>query len=165
MICDKCKENEATVHYKEIINGNKKEMHFCDKCANQNEINSPFSINHLFAGLLDSGFGENVKIDYKEPIKCDNCGMTYEKFKQSGKFGCSKCYSSFEDKLNPLFKRIHGHDTHRGKIPNRAGKYLNIKNDIKKLTDDLNRAIGEEEFEKAAELRDKIKNLKESIKE
>ena len=33
MLCDGCHENEAVVFYKEIINGDKKEQHFCEACA------------------------------------------------------------------------------------------------------------------------------------
>ena len=29
MLCDNCRENEATVRYTEIINGNKREMMLC----------------------------------------------------------------------------------------------------------------------------------------
>ncbi|NBI08021.1 UvrB/UvrC motif-containing protein [Senegalia massiliensis] len=165
MICDRCGKNQATVHYKEIINGNKKEMHLCDECAHNKQISSPFSINQLLAGLIDSGFDKSVGFDYMEPKKCENCGMTYNRFKQTGKLGCSKCYETFNENLNPLFKRIHGHDTHRGKIPNRAGKSIKLRNDIKKLTKELNKAIENEEFEKAAELRDEIRDLREDIKE
>jgi len=165
MICERCGHNPANIHFTEIINGNKKEVHLCDKCAQEKEVGAPFSIHHLLAGLLDNQIDGKMKIDYVEPKKCKVCGMTYGKFKETGKFGCSECYSSFEERLNPLFKRIHGHDNHTGKIPRRAGKSMKIKKDIKKLKLDLKKAIEKEEFERAAELRDEINDLKESIKD
>lgn len=163
MICDKCGQNQANIHYTEIVNGNKNEVHLCDKCAHEKEMSSPFSIHHLLTGLLDNQIDGKMKIDYVEPKKCKVCGMTYGKFKETGKFGCSECYTSFNDRLDPLFKKIHGHNIHTGKIPNKAGSYIKTKKDIQKLKSDLENAIQKEEFEKAAELRDKIRDLKRHI--
>lgn len=165
MMCERCGENQATVHYTEIINGNKNEVHVCDKCASNNEVGSYFSINHLLAGLLDNQIDGSMKIDYVEPKKCKACGMTYNKFKETGKLGCSECYSIFNDRLDPLYKRIHGHDTHMGKIPIRSGKSMKVKKDMEKLQVDLKKAIEREDFENAAVLRDEIKELKNKIKE
>ncbi|MBS4535027.1 UvrB/UvrC motif-containing protein [Clostridium sp. D2Q-14] len=165
MMCEKCGESQATVHYTEIINGHKSEVHLCEKCAGEKEVGSHFSINHLLAGLLDNQIDGNMKIDYVEPQKCKVCGMTYNRFKETGKLGCSECYSTFNDRLNSLYKRIHGHDVHVGKIPIKSGKSMKVKKDIEKLQLELKEAIENEEFENAAILRDKIKKLEKNIKE
>ena len=39
MLCDNCRENEATVRYTEIINGNKREMMLCEECSRKLGIN------------------------------------------------------------------------------------------------------------------------------
>lgn len=80
-------------------------------------------------------------------------------FSNNGKIGCHDCYDAFFDNLMPVVKRIHGNSRHVGKIPNRGGGELRIKSEIEKLKSELNTAIKEQEFEHAAELRDKIKDL------
>lgn len=166
MLCDNCGKNEATMHYTEIINGKKKVMHLCSECAkNNNEFESPFSIHNFLTGLLESKPDGPMKVDYVEPKKCEGCGMTYGKFKQTGKFGCDQCYEAFKDRLDPLFKRIHGHNNHTGKVPKRAGGRIRVRKEIKDLRDKLEKSIKSEEFERAAELRDKIRDLKSKIDE
>lgn len=33
MLCDNCKQNEATVHMTRVVNGKKTERHLCNVCA------------------------------------------------------------------------------------------------------------------------------------
>jgi protein arginine kinase activator len=35
MLCEKCNERPATVHYTEIVNGHKTISHLCEVCAGQ----------------------------------------------------------------------------------------------------------------------------------
>ena len=48
MLCENCHQNEASIHYTEIINGVKKEHHICMDCARR--------LN--FAGMSDSSDAE-----------------------------------------------------------------------------------------------------------
>ncbi|WP_431188266.1 UvrB/UvrC motif-containing protein [Clostridiisalibacter paucivorans] len=149
-----------------MINGKKTEVHLCDECAKKNKeinFNSPFSIHQFLAGLLEGTQEEPFELNYLNEIKCANCGMTFDRFKQIGKFGCPKCYHSFRDKSIPLIKGIHGHDRHIGKVPKRAGDNIRIKKDIERLKLKLDDAIEREAFEQAAEIRDKIKMLESQL--
>ncbi|WP_193364675.1 UvrB/UvrC motif-containing protein, partial [Limnohabitans sp. Rim47] len=76
-----------------------------------------------------------------------------------GRFGCSECYNEFDFRLDQLLRRIHGSARHTGKIPERKGKTILIKKKIKELRNELERAVAKEEFERAAELRDRIREL------
>jgi protein arginine kinase activator len=164
MMCDECGKNPAKVHFTKIINGKVTEMHLCEECArHSDEFDSSFSIHNFLTGLLDNTYDSPVKIDYIKGTKCDKCGMTYGRFRQTGKFGCSNCYKSFSDKLTPLFKNIHGNDTHVGKVPKNAGGIIKIRKEIEKLKSELDMAVKKEEFEKAAELRDRIRELQTQI--
>ncbi|MFA5524350.1 MAG: UvrB/UvrC motif-containing protein [Tissierellales bacterium] len=162
MICEECRKNKATVHLKKIINNNVAESHLCEDCARKNNdfnFDTSFSIQNILAGLIDSSYDGPVKIEQIKSLTCENCGLTYGKFRQTGKFGCSNCYGSFREKIVPLFKKIHGHDTHVGKIPKKAGKNLSDKKAIHELKIELDSAVSKEEFEKAAQLRDRIKGI------
>lgn len=165
-MCEDCGKKPSTFHMTEIINGKGKEVHLCEDCASKNEdfsFNSSFTIQSLLAGLLDIPTEENFKVEDVSDLSCESCGTTYEEFRRRGKFGCSCCYSSFREKLEPLLKKIHGHDTHVGKIPKRTGGMIKIKKDINILKNKLQVAVINEEFERAAELRDEIKKLQSSV--
>lgn len=165
MLCQECGKNSATMHFTKIVNGDITELHLCDECAKKHkefDFDTTFSFHKFLTGLIDNIQGEPFKEENID-IKCDVCGMSYSSFKQSGKFGCSHCYESFKSKLIPLLKEVHGHDTHIGKIPKRAGGAIGIKKEIGKLKSQLDILIKNEEFEKAAEVRDKIKSLQNEI--
>lgn len=168
MLCEDCGKNQATVHFTKIINGKVIELHLCESCAAKHkefEINPSFSFHKFLTGLLDNMQEGQVPISFEQEIKCDSCGMTYDRFKQIGKFGCSNCYESFRKKLTLLFRQIHGHDTHVGKVPKRAGGKLSVRREIERLKSELDAKVQAEEFEQAAVIRDKIKELQNKINE
>lgn len=166
MICEKCKQNNATVHLTKIINNKKIELHLCEECARKSQdmsFENPFTINNFLTGLLDSVQSSPIKVDYIKTTTCSKCGMSYGKFKQLGRLGCSECYKTFNEKLMPLVKSVHGSKQHTGKVPKKAGSVIRLKREIMTMKKELNRAIDKEEFERAAELRDKIKLLEKDL--
>ena len=114
-------------------------------------------MENLFSVMLNNSF--NNKTYLPAAKSCTNCGMTYENFRNTGKFGCSHCIDSFKGRLKPVIKSIQGYDRHIGKIPKRAGGDYKIQMDIERLKNDLKGAVEREEYELAAELRDKINDL------
>lgn len=166
MLCEECGKNQATVHMKKIVNNHATESHLCDECAKKNSslgFDNSFSIQNILAGLIDSSYDSPIKIEHIKSLSCEKCGLTYGKFRQTGKFGCSNCYNSFREKLGPLFRTIHGHDSHVGKIPKKAGYNVSTKKIIDELKTELDLAVNKEEFEKAAQIRDEIKNLQSKL--
>jgi protein arginine kinase activator len=85
--------------------------------------------------------------------------MSYNEFNKTGKIGCSNCYKVYGDKLVPLLRRLHGNIQYNGKIPSRAFGSVKLSREITKLKEQLDAAIKNEEYEKAAVLRDQIRNL------
>lgn len=171
MLCQECNKRKATVHLTKIINNNKTEVHLCQQCASEKgeldfAFEPKFSIHHLFAGLLDlDGFGPTVGIPVTTKMQCENCGLTYAQFSQIGRLGCSDCYETFKDKLNVLLRRIHGRTQHTGKVPCRSGSVIKFKKEIKELRSELQKKINSEEFEKAAKIRDRIRDLEKEFRE
>ncbi|MDD3839500.1 MAG: UvrB/UvrC motif-containing protein [Clostridia bacterium] len=166
MYCDKCKKNVATVHYTKIINGQKTEVHLCQQCAKESgefALFTPFSINDLLSGFLDAGYDSQLDYGYTSTIKCESCGMSYDDFKKHGRLGCSDCYASFDSRLLPLIRKIHGNVQHIGKVPRKAGDHVRLKRERTSLKNKLQEAIKKEEFEKAAEIRDKIKEIESRL--
>jgi protein arginine kinase activator len=168
-------QKQASVHLTQIINKEKREIHLCDSCARECEefalkssleSDFPFSINALLAGLMGKSLGYQTKPEKEVPTqRCSYCGMTYHQFIQRGKLGCSNCYDLFSSTLEPAMKKIHGSTYHHGKIPSRSGEKIKIKREIDDLKEQLRIVISEEEYEKAAQLRDKIKLLVSQMEE
>ncbi|MFD2617346.1 UvrB/UvrC motif-containing protein [Terrilactibacillus laevilacticus] len=166
MECQNCHLRPATLHFTKIVNGTKHEYHLCDQCAQNNEevmVATPggFSIQQLLSGLLNFEQPiEKERHQTRDTLKCPKCGLTYNEFVKIGKFGCQECYHTFNDRLNPVFRKIHGGNTvHKGKIPYRMGKDINTKRKVQDLKVKLQKLVEEENFEKAAEIRDKIKAM------
>lgn len=152
MLCESCKKRQAKLHYTITINGLVEESHLCEVCAAgiQKEILESFPVHKLFEGPgLD--------------VKCPNCGLSYEKFKSTGKLGCTECYNAFGDQLKTVIKGIHGHTKHNGKMPKRGITRIKKEINIQELTRELEEAVNLEEYEKAACLRDEINRLKTNL--
>jgi len=160
MVCDACKQQQATVHLTEIVNGQMTELHLCEACANQKgaQVESHFGLSDLLAGLAD--FGKASESESEAPAKaCPTCGMTYDDFRKVGRLGCADCYPTFKRSLSSLLKRIHGSMHHLGKSPARLVKPPKAKLELAEMKQRLERAIEMEEFEQAARLRDQIREL------
>ena len=171
MLCQNCKKNQANTHIKMIENGELSEYMLCSECAAKMGYANVFS-NFLSTGF-DNLFGSLFDINTNTlatPTKCSVCGSTFGDITKSGRVGCDNCYNIFYDELLPSIRRIHGNTEHCGKrlgrssvINDNSNKTANSKeSQIEILNKQLQTAIDKQEFEKAAELRDKIKSLKEN---
>jgi len=162
-LCQNCKERIASVHFTQIINSNKTEMYLCEQCAkakSEFSIVSNLNINDFFTGLIGMGNASMYdSMSLHDKYVCDKCGMSYEEFQSIGKLGCENCYSVFSERLNPILKRLHGNVAHSGKMPAAISESVNISREIDRLKELLNKSIQNEEYEKAAKLRDEIRRL------
>lgn len=162
MTCQICGKNPATVHFTEIQDNKMTEMHLCERCSDARGLQpaSPkqkFDIADLLAGMVDGmTSNEEERVGH---VQCPRCGMPYSSFKETGRLGCSDCYTAFQFQLRPLLRRIHGDTRHRGKVPTRDGEGAARSRQIHRLHDELQRAIEREAFEHAASIRDQIKRL------
>lgn len=162
MLCDRCQKYPATVCLTKIINGEKTEINLCSHCAVESEkyyVEKEVAFQNFLSGLLDIVSKQPDHLTEKNVIACKSCGMTYQNFKKTGKIGCANCYSTFNLFLPQILRRIHGNNSHTGKIPKKTQSALIVKRTLKELRDQLKIAIENEHFEEAARLRDKIKEL------
>ena len=165
MKCQKCGANNANTHVKTIINGEYKEYDLCSECAHKMGYTNVFSdMENDFSNLLGSFF-TNVLPARTQATRCEFCGSTYAEIAKTGQVGCANCYQLFADQLYPSIRRIHGNTTHCGKNSGKAESKeqkpaektrAEVVSDLKKQ---LDAAIKEQNFEHAAELRDKIKEM------
>ncbi|HZV02208.1 MAG TPA: UvrB/UvrC motif-containing protein [Planctomycetota bacterium] len=168
MICESCKQNLATVHLTEIVQKQKKELHLCEDCAREkgDVFKGHFSVHDFLGGLAEAAKGskgakktEEKKAKAPDIAPCPACGLTFPEFKSSGRLGCHNDYEHFKKELLPLLEKIHGATQHTGRVPGSVGQKIETQKVLTALRKDLNLAIQREEYERAAELRDKIKTL------
>ncbi len=165
MKCQKCNQRTANTHITQVINGAKTEMYLCHDCANENQelfsFKSAFDneFENLLSGFWGTHSGGKTLSSSPNTKKCDNCGLTLAELMNNGKPGCSKCYTVFTQQLTRPLKQIHGSAQRTGKIPEKAGKELKLAQKVKVLENKLNIAIGEQNFEEAAVIRDQIRAL------
>ncbi len=121
MLCQKCGKNEANIRYTQIINGVKKEVALCSKCASElglENIDLPINftsfLGDFFNDFAQREFLPNMSIN---EVKCKKCGMTYDDFINTGLFGCSDCYDEFSTPIDSLLKNLHGTAKHIGRGP------------------------------------------------
>jgi protein arginine kinase activator len=160
--CDICKKNHAQLHLTRIIGGKPYQIHVCANCIKEKGLSNPAAAVPLEALLI--GSEEAAPVTPREEKKrknlvCTHCGKTYQGFRESGKLGCGECYTAFEEPLIPLLERIQRDTRHVGKVPSRLVKSIKIETDMSALRDELSRAVGKEDFERAAALRDQIRVL------
>jgi|SRR5688572_8532820 protein arginine kinase activator len=164
MQCQSCQKNQATVHLTQIQDNRMTEVHLCQSCANDKgltglPVQPKISMGDILAKMVDDmSPTEEERIG---PVQCPNCGMHYSLFKETGRLGCADCYTAFGSKLRPLLRRIHGSIHHVGKLPAGEGEVMTHGRQVQRLHDELQRAVEREEFERAAEIRDRIRILEQ----
>src|SRR5436309_2174332 len=161
MLCDICKKNEATVHLTQIVDKKVLKVDLCEVCSKSKGIQEAtgFSLADLQLGL---GAGDEIAVE--AGTACPVCGFTQADFKKTGRLGCSACWETFEAGLAGLLKAMHKSDRHVGKVPSKAAHTLVITDQIKELTDALEKAVREEKYEDAAHIRDQIRQLESKLK-
>jgi protein arginine kinase activator len=161
-MCERCGVAPAVVHVTHVVNGQKTERRLCENCAKTEGVlpsmalNWPIaSLGQILGGLMPTpGVAETAGT-----LACPRCGWTLSQLQQSGQLGCDACYRTFGSILEPTLRRIHGAVEHRGKIPGRVGGALRVERELAHLRAALKDAVAKEEFERAAQLRDQIRQL------
>ncbi|NCC48724.1 MAG: hypothetical protein EOM13_06685 [Clostridia bacterium] len=187
MLCQICHEREATIHLKQTRQGQKKEYHLCEVCASEQNLgqqmksylnqmfgSAPLTVGNIFnpaGGIPEFGPGGG------QQLICPTCGLSYQDFRKTGLFGCSHCYDAFSERLDPVFRRVQGNIRHHGKkrsghqtetaeavsaVADTAAAPLGPPSDavrLETLRHKLKTAVEQEDYERAAGLRDQIHSL------
>ena len=178
-MCDICHKNEATIHMQEIHGSEKKTLNICSECAAAHKIvgsdmdglNLAEILYNLSSQMLaGQGHGEDEQGDPDNPqdpmfpLFC-GCGWNTAKFRETGRLGCAECYDVFAPLLKDAIASMHKGAAHLGKVPpgGEGATALEGRNrafELATLKARLDAYVREEEYEKAAKVRDDIRKLK-----
>ncbi len=160
MVCDVCKTNQATVFLTQIIDGKMQKVNLCEACSKEKGVTDPLSF-----ALIDllPGLASEQQVESGESVqRCPACGFSQADFKKTGRLGCPVCYDTFAEGLEGLIKAMHRRTLHTGKIPARLKRTLEMGARVKQLKGDLDKAISQENYETAAQLRDQLRELEQN---
>ena len=162
MRCQVCGKREATRKAVDMTREKKTVVRICAVCAKEQgweEVSETAAVTegNVMASLIKQSEAEGTKA--LPQLWCSHCGLSYEDFRQYGRLGCRACYETFSDSLKDLLRRIHGRNDHVGKVPRSSREKFLTRREIKKLQGKIKKAVENEEFEKAAVMRDQIKQL------
>jgi len=173
MMCEECGVRPATIHLTTIRDGEKTERNLCTVCMAKYQKRMPGMDMAGLAGILGGligakkpeGRNENFfpEEDAEIDLTCPECGMTYQEFKKTGLLGCANCYQEFREPLETVLTRMHGSTRHTGRMPEGAATGISIRINIDRMRQQLAQAIANEEYEEAAQLRDKIRALTQQL--
>ena len=188
MLCQICKANPATIHIQEIVNGETNTLHICAECAKKRNLAEGNAVNSHFHEMLERltqaiANSADLKLaelfEQKKPeeeeskdILCNACGTSWQAFKKNGKLGCAACYEQFGQLLVGSVMLGHHGSVHCGKTPPKTveqwhdaavSERINLRRELERLRKGLDESIRREEFEQAAELRDKIASIETEL--
>lgn len=161
-LCERCKKVQATYHLTNLTpEGDKVERHLCERCAIEEglvQVHKPAVSIDVLEEFVGGTKGSAAATLHE--LVCQECGLSYVEFRNQGLLGCPHDYDAFSEPLKRLVERAHDGGTHHvGKSPKSLGVPRTTQQDIFKLRKQLDDAISAEDYERAAALRDRIREL------
>ena len=158
MICQRCQE-EATVHLTETVDGSRRKIDLCVRCARKSGLALPetppkLGLDQVVEGLIVAHVGELV--GELAELTCPDCGVRFMEFRTLGKLGCPTDYQVFARGLLPLLGRSQGATRHVGKAPTRPTAPSDRSR--LRLRSEFRASIALEDYERAASLRDLLRS-------
>jgi len=160
MKCEICRKREALIYIQQVMGKDKVEMHLCERCAKERGITAGGDKLEVSLGsLLTDLLGSKQPAAHQKAVACPGCQRTVEEFIKTHRMGCSECVKAFDAELRELKEKVGEPAQHVGKFPRRLKTYKTYLVDVARLKRGLKEALGREDYERAAVLRDKIREL------
>ena len=166
MLCERCHAHPATVHMVQVVNGHRKEEHLCSECAEKEHVfqkeqsffgsgffDSP--LDHFFGGsmlghLLEDPFGTRTLEDQGGQF----IEVSPEKLPEN-----EDGYNRFKESIRPSFQKGKNEiPANEPKAKEKADAPAESE-ELQALRRELKSCVDREDFERACEVRDKIKAL------
>jgi protein arginine kinase activator len=166
-VCQSCGRRPAVVEFIQVSGDERRQFALCRECAVSHGLSVQLDAFQRLSQLLlhqMRPLGNTVPEEWQAAMgaKCGRCGLAFEDFVRTGLLGCSQCYKDFQEFLTPILRRLHG-------VTRQTAEELdNASPSIEKrppdpsrgqLEAELSAALSEENYEKAAAIRDRLKKL------
>ena len=164
--CLRCTK-QAALHITELKGGKSLSLHLCENCAQ--EYLSTVEVGGIPGefvsppALANPGTDDDDETAEVGAQACPHCGITFKQFRSQGRLGCPRDYEVFHDELLPLLESIHGETQHVGKFPPKVSASSRRQYELLRLRNELKTAVDDEQYEKAAQLRDEIQSLEQEL--
>jgi len=176
MKCRACPKG-AVLHITEVLPDDRfEDLHFCEDCgrryldtpsagpkASKADESDDFAEAIDAAALVATEAAGIIEADGPDAKPCEVCGLKFVEFRNSGRLGCPHDYDHFRDELLPLLESIHGDTVYAGKTPKAPARVTpkppRDAGELTALRKKLTRAVKDEDYEAAARLRDRIREL------
>lgn len=171
MNCEKCKNKKATLFYADEGGGRHALCTACgslmnkigqyDDMTNTNAENSQYIPEPTLRGFNTDIAPTPIYLfqSTDEPISCSVCHLTLNDIRETGELGCPECYSAFGELIFPYMSPDEDLEGKKTRMPYSHRQRIERKRSLADLRSKLRSAIEGENFELAAKLRDRIKNL------
>jgi protein arginine kinase activator len=155
-LCDNCHKNPPEHLVTDVDKeGRKVEVRLCVQCARDRGLLASEEKAKSVASLVEEL--KNRVEDDDRTLVCPQCRLSYADFKKTLRLGCEECYTAFSERLTPILKRIHNATRHAGHVPP-AGRDATRDFELQRLRRELRKAIQDEDYERAASVRDRIRD-------
>lgn len=162
MKCDGCKKNEANLVLHMITNGQVATRTLCMECARKahEEMAQAFSTMGMTLGGMEELRTAAVP-EHKEELHlprmiCTSCRTAYENIDQDTVFGCLKCYEAFHDQVIGYLSDLKGQEEPKTVESVSAVQPIPPATE-QELRERMEEALKTEDYERAAVLRDRLK--------
>jgi len=158
--CQACGHRPAVVEFIQVTGDVRREFSLCRECALSMGVRAQVeAFQRLSQLLMHDMTAAGIPDEMRAALgaKCGGCGLVFGEFVQTGLLGCPKCYEDFKDLLKPVLRRMHGVTKKPAAAHERSGDGAGGTKE--QLEMELHLALLEEDYEKAATLRDKLKTL------
>ncbi len=176
MLCQACGKTEAIVRFTDMVDGEKRQFWLCPACVVAKGVvlepavfatvaPLPPAVENLITPVIEAlkSSVQKAAQTSRDPDKtCPECSITFAEFKKRGRLGCPHDYVAFEEELGALLEKIHGRSEHRGKVPQTVKNRRAIRHRLDAIRRELEQAVQEEDYERAASLRDRLRDLQKS---
>ena len=185
MLCSNCKSREADVLIKQVVGSEVSDIHLCRVCAEEMgfisseempsiTISFSFKDADAFRHLRTINQRERQEAERVAGLRCPSCGTSFEDFRKESVLGCPKCYETFRAPLGDYMQRVHGAESHictsasfdeldvrvERRRKNRMPILLDDSfADAMGLEHEIAEAVAKEEYERASQLKEKLKAL------
>ena len=107
---------------------------------------------------------EIQKEEYEINYTCKYCKTTLQDFLDTGFVGCARCYDLFNKQAKEFALDIHGRANHVGKFPSREVTKQSMRRELDRLVKEKERAVRNEDYLTADQLKTKIEQIREALK-